>query len=129
MTLVKPGLRAIGHVSWGPVYPVRGAAGGVEFVVDDRDGDDDPFDEGGEDDGDGDDEDDGGEVDEEEQPRARKRSKRGQDDGYTPPDREAVERMRDAIRRNNQENKRHRVMARRMAQLGIGDDIESWLAE
>ena len=132
MTSVKPGLRAIGRASWGPIYLVSGSAGGVEFIVDDKDGDDDPFD----DDDEGEDEE---EDEEEERPRAkrtqagRKRKDDDQDAGEeeeeTPPSRDEVERMRAALRRNNSENKRHRLTAKKLAQIGADGDLDAWLVE
>lgn len=129
MTRTRPGLQAIGELSWGPVYPVYGAAGGVQIVVDDRDDGPDEFDD---DDEEGDDE---GE-DDEDQPAARRRPARrkasddqGDDEEYQPPDRDTFERMRKALQRNNAENKKHRLTAKTLAKLGVNEDLESWLAE
>lgn len=127
MTRVRPGLRAIGQVSWGPVYPVYGAAGGVDFIVDDKDGDDDPFEDEEEDDGAEE------EDDEEERPRARRtRGNRGGDgegDEEELPSRDEIERMRAALRRNNAENKRLRLAAKILTKIGAGEDLAAWLVE
>jgi len=120
-----------------PVWHARGAApgSGIQFAVGDDDGtpDDDLFDDDRDDDEGDDDED-----EEDEKPAARKRTtRRGgqqQDDAadgetdWTPPTREAFDRVQEALKKANREAARGRRANKVMNSLGI-DDLSSWLAD
>lgn len=124
----------VGYTPGGtPVYPAQGgrSGGGVEFSVRDDDGSPD-FDDD-DDDEDGRDEDDDEDEQDDEPPR--KRTRRGQqpadgdgDTDWTPPDREAWERVQDALRRANGEAGRRRRVGKVMSRLGI-EDLERWMTE
>lgn len=140
MTSVKSGMRAvlIGQASWGPIWLAQGGATSIDFVVDDKDSDDDPFAKG--DDDDDDDDDDDEEDEPEERPRARKTRRRGEeededgdegeeeDETWIPPTRKDWERLREGLKRNNSENHKLRFMAKTAKRLQI-DDFDAWLAD
>jgi len=147
----KPGLRLamfdpytpLGHTSWGPIFPAQGgraSSRGVDFMVDDSDGDDDPFDAG--DDGD---DDDGPDPEDDEQDNRDQRGRRdprsrrqrdegddGDDDGedYEPPTPEQWKRVTESLRKANNEAGRRRVIAKQLERLGIdGDSLDEWLLD
>lgn len=154
ISATKPGLQAvfaspytpIGYVNGTPVYPIGGArsGSGISFAVGDDSGADPGFDD---DDDDEDDEDDDrdedendAEDDEDDDPRARRRVTRRtaddpeidapDDDGedWTPPTREAFDRMESALKRANTTAARNRRAGKTMQKLGI-EDLPTWLAE
>jgi hypothetical protein len=119
------GLTAAGE----PVWALRGA--GIEFAVGDDDGEDPSF---GDEPDDGDEDD---EPDDDEGPAAKRRtasrSTRGRqdDDGetdWTPPDREAWERVTGALKKANSEASKRRRVGKTLERLGI-DDLETWLMD
>lgn len=114
-----------------PVWALRGAA--IDFAVGDDDGEDPRFG----DEGDDLDDDDDDEPDEDEDPRARRSATaRGQrrpagDDkptDWTPPDREAWERVTEALKKANGEASKRRRVGKTLERLGI-DDLETWLMD
>lgn len=134
---VQPGLRAvgaspytpIGYVNGTPIYPLAGGRGrgDISFAVgpDDRD----PEFSTADDDDDIDEDDD--EPDDEPDPRGTARRGQPQDPNaadWTPPTREAFERMETALKRANGTAAKHRRAGKTMDKLGI-DDLPSWLAE
>lgn len=132
-------------VSGIPVYPAQGgrSGGGVQFAVGDDDGDDPEFDD--EQDGDDDrlpasmrgkasrakttrsraqaDDDDDDDDDDDQDDDA---DEDDPDDGWTPPDRDAYERLTTALKRANGEAGKRRRVGKAMDKLGI-DDFETWL--
>jgi hypothetical protein len=147
ITAVKPGLRAvhspytpISYTVLGvPVYSAQGgrSGGGIQFIVGDDEGADPDFDDERDDDDD-DDDDDAGQDDE---PAARRTTRRrgqreddeadGDDDGdtdWTPPTREAWERVNGALKRANGEAGKRRRIGKVADKLGI-DDFATWLTE
>lgn len=139
MTGTMPGLAAlqpIGEASWGSIYRAQG--GRVEIVADDGDDGPDAFDQ---DDDEGDDEDDEEEEDEEPRQRSRRPADRHrrrdedeedtEDEDDDPPTREELERINAAIRRNNAENKRYRLLSKQLGRLGYttDQDLDTWMRD
>lgn len=136
-----PLLSPIGYDRDGdPVWPALGGRSGsgnngMEFLVDDRDGDEDDdfdddeddedYDDGGGDDRDGDDADDGDEDDGQDarrQPRQRRQEPEADD--WQPPTREQWQRVEQALKRNNSENLKRRQIGKIMNALGVSDEQE-----
>lgn len=115
-------MRPIGWTEAGvPVYPIQGARITVTASPDD----DETGDEGDDDD----------EEQEQEQERPARRTRReahSQDDeeDYVPPTREEWERIQAAMRRNNGEMKRRRLIGQELESLGINEGgLADWLRE
>jgi hypothetical protein len=132
-------LSPIGYDTDGnPIWPARGGRGGLDFTVDDRDGDEpDDFDETDEDDeGDEDDDEDSGDEgdgDDEGTPRSRRTRKAEEDTGddWEPPSRDAMARIEAAMARNNNENRKNRLVRKILGKLGVNDESEfsGWLLD
>lgn len=143
------GPRIIGYDRDGwTIWASAGGRGlGIDFAVDDRDGDDpDDFDEADDDDdeyeiedhdngGDEDDEDDRESDEDDRDPRARRRRERDREqrnkrdddhgeDGWEPPSQVEWEKLREAQRRNNGELQRNRAARKIMQSLGLRDASE-----
>jgi hypothetical protein len=134
---IKPGLHAadatspltpLAFINGTPIYPLRGArGGGIDFIVGNDDGPDPSFGNRDDDDDDEEEDEDGyeGDAEADEDPRAaRRRTTRRDDDGatdWTPPTREAVQRMEAALQKANREAAKRRAVGKQMEQLGITD--------
>jgi hypothetical protein len=134
---IQPGARAalaspftpLAVINGTPIYPLGGgrSGGGISIMVGD---DDDRFTGDADGDDEDDEDDDEQDGDEDERPAARRSARSdgtGADD-WTPPTREAYERLTAAHRRANSEAGKRRRVAKVMEQLGI-DDLPTWLTE